>query len=44
MIASLDAQQSLVEIEHALFKSFPFSSTSIGVDDSIILDAERGQA
>jgi hypothetical protein len=29
MSVSLDAQQSLAEIEHALFKSFPFSSTSI---------------
>jgi hypothetical protein len=29
MTVSLDAQQSLGEIEHALFKSFPSSSTSI---------------
>jgi hypothetical protein len=29
MTVSLDAQQSLAEIEHALFKSFPSSSTSI---------------
>jgi hypothetical protein len=29
MSATLDIQQSLTEIEHALFKSFPFSSTSI---------------
>lgn len=29
MSVSLDTQQSLTEIEHALFKSFPFSSTSI---------------
>lgn len=29
MTVSLDARQSLVEIEHALFKSFPFPSASI---------------
>ncbi len=29
MTVSLDMRQSLTEIEHALFKSFPFSSTSI---------------
>lgn len=29
MTVSLDARQSLAEIEHALFKSFPFPSTSI---------------
>ena len=29
MTVSLDARQSLAEIEHALFKSFPFASTSI---------------
>lgn len=29
MTVSLDAQHSLAEIEHALFKSFPGSSTSI---------------
>lgn len=51
MTASLDARQSLVEIEHALFKSFPFPSTSIthvtnsdDVDAALLDDAERGQA
>lgn len=29
MTVSLDPKQSLAEIEHALFKSFPFPSTSI---------------
>jgi hypothetical protein len=29
MAESLDTRQSLAEIEHALFKSFPFPSTSI---------------
>lgn len=29
MTVSLDARQSLAEIEHALFKSFPFTSASI---------------
>jgi hypothetical protein len=29
MTVSLDARQSLAEIEHALFKSFPFPSASI---------------
>ena len=51
MTVSLDARQSLAEIEHALFKSFPFAPASIthvtssdGVVESIFADVERGQA
>ncbi|MGN6232669.1 MAG: hypothetical protein ACTHNZ_16090 [Trinickia sp.] len=46
MTVSIDAQQSLGEIEHALFKSFPSSSTSIThvTNESIVAEAERGQA
>ena len=44
MTVSLDATQSLAEIEHALFKRFMLPSTSItgGVDEAIFAGIERG--